>query len=58
MRYIHRLNKEVNKGNEIYTQAKQRSKQKSRRYIQRLNKEVNKGDEIYTTVNQRSKQRQ
>ena len=28
MRYIHRLNKEVNKGNEIYTQAKQRSKQR------------------------------
>ena len=28
MRYIHRINKEVNKGNEIYTQAKQRSKQK------------------------------
>ena len=28
MRYIHRLNKEVNKSNEIYTQAKQRSKQR------------------------------
>ena len=28
MRYIHRLNKEVNKGNEIYTQAKERSKQR------------------------------
>ena len=28
MRYIQRLNKEVNKGNEIYTKAKQGSKQR------------------------------
>ena len=28
MRYIQRLNKDVNKGNEIYTKAKQRCKQK------------------------------
>ena len=28
MRYIQRLNKDVNKCNEIYTQAKQRCKQK------------------------------
>ena len=28
MRYIHRLNKEVNKGNEIYRKTKQRSKQR------------------------------
>ena len=28
MRYIHRLNKEVNKGNEIYAKVKQRSKQR------------------------------
>ena len=27
MRYIQRLNKEVNKGNEIYTKFKERSKQ-------------------------------
>ena len=27
-RYIQRLNKDVNKGNEIYTKAKQRCKQK------------------------------
>ena len=30
MRYIQRLNKDVNKGNEIYTKAKQRCKQKQR----------------------------
>ena len=58
MRYIHRLNKEVNKNNEIYTKVEQRSKQKTMRYIQRLNKEVNKGKEIYTKIKQRSKQRQ
>ena len=28
MRYIQKLNKEVNKDNEIYTKAKQRSKQR------------------------------
>ena len=28
MRYIQRLNKDVNKGNEIYTKAKQRCKQR------------------------------
>ena len=28
MRYIQRLNKDVNKSNEIYTKAKQRCKQK------------------------------
>ena len=28
MRYTQRLNKDVNKGNEIYTKAKQRYKQK------------------------------
>ena len=28
MRYIQRLNKDVNKSNEIYTMAKQRCKQK------------------------------
>ena len=43
MRYIQRLNKEVNKGNEIYTKVKKR---------------VNKGNEIYTQAKQRSKQRQ
>ena len=41
MRYIERLNKEVNKGNEIYTKIK---------------KEVNNGNEIYTKIKQRSKQ--
>ena len=43
MRYIQRLNKDVNKGNEIYT---------------KLNKDVNKGNEIYTKAKQRCKQRQ
>ena len=44
MRYIQRLTKVVNKGNEIYTY--------------KLNREVNKGNEIYTKVKQRSNQRQ
>ena len=44
MRYIQRLNKDVNKDNE--------------RYIQRLNKDVNKDNEIYTKAKQRCKQRQ
>ena len=43
MRYIQRLNKDVNKGNEIYTKAKQRCKQ---------------NNEIYTKAKQRCKQRQ
>ena len=43
MRYIQRLNKDVNK---------------AMRYIQRLNKDVNKGNEIYTKAKQRCKQRQ
>ena len=43
MRYIQRLSKDVNKGNEIYTKAKQQMKTKAMRYIQRLNKDVNKG---------------
>ena len=30
MRYIHRLDKEVNKGNEIYTNVEQRSKPRQR----------------------------
>ena len=59
MRYIQRLNKDVNKDNEIYTKAKQRCKQRQwdiqrqnkgkqrQRYIQRLNKDVNKDNEIY-----------
>ena len=42
MRYIQRLNKDVNKDNEIYTKAKQRCKQRLIRYIQRLKKDVNK----------------
>ena len=58
MRYIQRLNKDVNKGNEIYTKAKQRCKQKAMRYIQRLNKDVNKSNEIYTKAKQRCKQKQ
>ena len=53
MRYIQRLNKDVNKGNEIYTKAKQRYETKAMRYIQRLNKDVNKGNEIYTKAKQR-----
>ena len=56
MRYIQRLNKDVNKGNEIYTKAKQRCK--AMRYIQRLNKDVNKSNEIYTKAKQRCKQKQ
>ena len=43
MRYIQRLNKDVNK---------------AMRYIQRLNKDVNKSNEIYTKAKQRCKQRQ
>ena len=43
MRYIQRLNKDVNKDNEIYTKAK---------------KDVNKDNEIYTKAKQRCKQRQ
>ena len=43
MRYIQRLNKDVNKDNEIYTKA---------------NKDVNKDNEIYTKAKQRCKQRQ
>ena len=57
MRYIQRLNKDVNKDNEIYTKAKQRCKQRMR-YIQRQNKDVNKDNEIYTKAKQRCKQRQ
>ena len=57
MRYIQRLNKDVNKDNEIYTKDKQRCKQRQR-YIQRLNKDVNKDNEIYTKAKQRCKQRQ
>ena len=43
MRYIQRLNKEVNNGSKIYTKDK---------------KEVNKGNEIYAKAEQRSNQRQ
>ena len=43
MRYIQRLNKDVNKDNEIYTKA--------------CNKDVNKDNEIYTKAKQRCKQR-
>ena len=43
MRYIQRINKDVNKDNEIYTKA---------------NKDVNKDNEIYTKAKQRCKQRQ
>ena len=43
MRYIQRINKDVNTDNEIYTKAK---------------KEVNKDNEIYTKAKQRCKQRQ
>ena len=50
MRNIQRLNKDVNKGNEIYTKAKQRCKQK------KYTKAVNKA--IYTKAKQRCKQRQ
>ena len=42
MRYIQRINKDVNKDNEIYTKAKQRCKNK----------------EIYTKAKQRCKQKQ
>ena len=56
MRYIQRLNKDVNKSNEIYTKANKDVK--AMRYIQRLNKDVNKGNEIYTKAKQRCKQRQ
>ena len=52
MRYIQRLNKDVNKSNEIYVNKD------AMRYIQRLNKDVNKGNEIYTKAKQRCKQRQ
>ena len=58
MRYIQRLNKDVNKDNEIYTKAKQRCKANTMRYIQRQNKDVNKDNEIYTKAKQRCKQRQ
>ena len=58
MRYIQRLNKDVNKGNEISTKAKQRCKQRQWDILQRLNKDVNKGNEIYTKAKQRCKQRQ
>ena len=44
MRYIQRVNKDVNKGNEIYTKAKLRCKQRQ--------------SEIYTKAKQRCKQRQ
>ena len=44
MRYIQRINKDVNKDNEIYRQ--------------RINKDVNKDNEIYTKAKQRCKQRQ
>ena len=48
MRYIQRINKDVNKDNEIYTKAKQRCKTKTMSiYIQRQNKDVNKDNEIY-----------
>ena len=43
LKYIQRLNKDVNKGLDIY--------------IQRLNKDVNSGLEIYTKTKQRCKQR-
>ena len=43
MRYIQRLNKDVDKDNEIYTKAK---------------KDVNKDNEIYTKAKQRCRQRQ
>ena len=46
MRYIQRLNKDVNKSNEIYTKAKQRCN------------EINKSNEIYTKAKQRCKQKQ
>ena len=42
MRYIQRINKDVNKDNEIYTKM--------------LNKDVNKENEIYTKDKQRCKQ--
>ena len=42
MRYIQRLNKDVDKDNEIYTKAK----------------DVNKDNEIYTKAKQRCRQRQ
>ena len=58
MRYIQRLNKDVNTGNEIYTKAKQRCNQRQWDILQRLNKDVNKGNEIYTKAKQRCKQRQ
>ena len=44
---LQRLNKDVNKCNEIYTKAKQRCKQRQWDILQRLNKDVNKGNEIY-----------
>ena len=47
MRYIQRLNKDVNKQWDIY--------KKAMRYI---NKDVNKDNEIYTKAKQRCKQRQ
>ena len=43
MRYIQRLNKDVNKGDG---------------YIQRLNKDVNQSNEIYTKAEEICKQRQ
>ena len=50
MRYIQRINKDVNKDNEIYTKANKD-----------VNKDVNKDNEtktIYTKAKQRCKQRQ
>ena len=42
------LNKDVNKGNEIYTKAVNHNA---------LNKDVNKGNDIYTKATQRVEQR-
>ena len=58
MRYIQRLNKHVNKYNEIYTKAMyplNRLQTNTMRYIQRLNR-LNKYNEIYTKAKQRCKQ--
>ena len=56
MRYIQRLNKDVNKDNEIYTKDKQRCKQ--RQWDIYKGKDVNKDNEIYTKAKKRCKQRQ
>ena len=48
MRYIQRLNKDVNKDNEIYTKDKQRCKQRQWDIYKGINKDVNKDNEIYT----------